>query len=225
MSAEWPWIPRLTARGTLRTAMAHSALRRMLQSWNKLCFTGGRMEVRLWLPGRGIQGDPDSTGFWPGIWTLGNLARAGYGGSSFGTWPYTYDTCDEAIKQNYTVSLAPGQRINRCVADPGPGLHPHQGRGAFPASKLRPLPHEAFTQGSAALSDMLPPLVCAGAPEIDVLEAGIGTASQSYQLAPFSRDWDLDMEHVYAPARCLPTAHSRKCPARMLVHCAARPPP
>lgn len=35
------------------------------------------MEVRLSLPG-----EPDTQGLWPGVWTLGNLGRAGYGGAS-----------------------------------------------------------------------------------------------------------------------------------------------
>jgi len=35
-------------------------------------FTGGYMEVRLSLPG-----EPDTQGLWPGVWTLGNLGRAG----------------------------------------------------------------------------------------------------------------------------------------------------
>jgi beta-glucanase (GH16 family) len=41
----------------------------MLQSWNKLCFKGGVMEVSASLA------EPAGvTGLWPGIWTLDNLA-------------------------------------------------------------------------------------------------------------------------------------------------------
>ena len=58
----------------------------MLQSWNQLCFTGGYIEVGVNLPGR-----PDVSGYWPGVWTMGNLGRAGYGASNEGTWPYAYD--------------------------------------------------------------------------------------------------------------------------------------
>lgn len=75
----------------------------MLQSWNKLCFTGGYIEVSVSLPG-----SPQIAGFWPGahlqlvsrgrdlltldpvlpgVWTMGNLARAGYGATTEGVWP------------------------------------------------------------------------------------------------------------------------------------------
>lgn len=73
----------------------------MLQSWNKLCFTGGFIEVSVSLPG-----SPQISGFWPGeptsrhdptfvaellhhigVWTMGNLARAGYGATTQGVWP------------------------------------------------------------------------------------------------------------------------------------------
>ena len=61
----------------------------MLTSWNKFCFTTGYIEVSVSLPG-----SSDVAGFWPGIWTMGNLGRAGYGATTDGTWPYTYDSCD-----------------------------------------------------------------------------------------------------------------------------------
>lgn len=62
----------------------------MLQSWNKLCFQWSYyMEVAVVLPGTSKVG-----GFWPGVWTMGNLGRPGYGGTTDGLWPYTYDSCD-----------------------------------------------------------------------------------------------------------------------------------
>lgn len=60
----------------------------MLQSWNKLCFTGGYIEVSMSFPG-----DSKIMGYWPGAWTLGNLGRPGYGGTNHGVWPYTYNEC------------------------------------------------------------------------------------------------------------------------------------
>lgn len=73
----------------------------MLQSWNKLCFTGGYIEVSVSLPGT-----PQVSGFWPGecgyegqtydlrlilllagVWTMGNLGRPGYGATTEGVWP------------------------------------------------------------------------------------------------------------------------------------------
>ncbi|KAK9765951.1 hypothetical protein K7432_005330, partial [Basidiobolus ranarum] len=49
----------------------------MPQSWNKFCFTGGYLEFNVSLPGSG-----DVAGFWPGLWTMGNLGRAGYGATT-----------------------------------------------------------------------------------------------------------------------------------------------
>ena len=46
----------------------------MIQSWNKFCFTGGLVEVSVQLPG-----NTNILGFWPAIWMMGNLGRAGYG--------------------------------------------------------------------------------------------------------------------------------------------------
>lgn len=40
----------------------------MLQGWNKLCFTTGYVEVSVSLPGT-----VNAQGFWPGIWSMGNL--------------------------------------------------------------------------------------------------------------------------------------------------------
>jgi beta-glucanase (GH16 family) len=62
----------------------------MVQSWNKLCFKGGRLEASISLPGRG-----DVEGFWPGFWAMGNLGRPGYLSTTDGLWPYSYeDKCD-----------------------------------------------------------------------------------------------------------------------------------
>ena len=41
---------------------------------NKFCFTGGYVETSVQLPGAN-----NVLGFWPAIWALGNLGRAGYG--------------------------------------------------------------------------------------------------------------------------------------------------
>lgn len=55
----------------------------MIQSWNKLCVNkGAYIEVAARLPG-----DPVTGGWWPGIWTMGNLGRPGYGATNDGTWP------------------------------------------------------------------------------------------------------------------------------------------
>lgn len=153
----------------------------MLQSWNKLCFTTGILEASISLPGDGV-----TPGFWPGFWSMGNLGRPGYGATTDGTWPYTYDTCDTGTLPNQTnpdgtppaaatsgtddktdhkLSFLPGQRLSSCscqntrIPQDHPGPSPNKGRGA---------------------------------PEIDVIEAQIdtvnreGQASQSFQVAPFN---------------------------------------
>ncbi|BGP45319.1 hypothetical protein JCM10450v2_001137 [Rhodotorula kratochvilovae] len=163
----------------------------MLQSWNKFCFTGGYMEVRLSLPG-----EPTAQGYWPGVWTLGNLGRAGYGGTNEGVWPYTYDSCDVGTLPNQTwpngtdpyaakhsgsrdyggeLSWLSGQRFSACTCevdrDEHPGPNVNVGRGA---------------------------------PEIDALEGSIwrtgdrGSASQSTQVAPFTAgyQWKNVSPHV-----------------------------
>jgi beta-glucanase (GH16 family) len=57
----------------------------MLQSWNQFCFSSGYIEVALTLPGP----SSNTTGYWPGAWTMGNLGRPGYGATTDGTWPYS----------------------------------------------------------------------------------------------------------------------------------------
>ncbi|XP_006461090.1 hypothetical protein AGABI2DRAFT_204568 [Agaricus bisporus var. bisporus H97] len=146
---------------------------------NKFCFTGGYIEANVQLPGFN-----NILGFWPAIWAMGNLGRAGYGASLEGTWPYSYDTCDVGTAPNQTLnglpvaartggdpendgalSYLPGQKLSRCTCDgeshPGP-KHPD---GTF---------------------------VGRSAPEIDVFEAQINQdtliadVSQSAQWAPFN---------------------------------------
>ncbi|PQE18279.1 glycoside hydrolase family 16 protein [Rutstroemia sp. NJR-2017a WRK4] len=136
----------------------------MLQSWNKLCFKGGRVEASISLPGRG-----DWPGFWPGFWAMGNLARPGYQATTEGMWPYSYsDTCDLGITANQSasdgMSWLPGMKLPACTCKGQD--HPSSGKSR-------------------------------SAPEIDALEAsvgfigpggyekGTGSASQSYQIAPF----------------------------------------
>ncbi|KAH8915715.1 glycoside hydrolase family 16 protein [Atractiella rhizophila] len=152
----------------------------MLQSWNKFCFTGGYIEVNVSLPG-----NPDWFGLWPGAWTIGNLARPGYGATNDGVWPYSYDVCDVGTYRNQTrkdntpmatsttgdvekyggkLAYSPGQKLSACTC---PGAdHPGPMRNGKFAGR--------------------------GGPEIDILEAQswfagkVGASvSQSIQVAPF----------------------------------------
>ncbi|TRM60176.1 beta-glucan synthesis-associated [Schizophyllum amplum] len=151
----------------------------MIQSWNKFCFTTGYVEAKVSLPG-----NVNSPGFWPGVWTMGNLGRAGYGATTEGMWPYSYDACDLGTFPNQTgkdglpdnteasiwggkLSYLPGQRTSACTCEgeDHPGPKNSMGRAV---------------------------------PEIDLLEAQIdvsvfrGQASQSFQLAPFDYSYYID---------------------------------
>ncbi|KAA8564938.1 hypothetical protein EYC84_010708 [Monilinia fructicola] len=88
----------------------------MVQSWNKMCFKGGRVEASISLPGRG-----DWPGFWPGFWSMGNLGRPGYQATTEGMWPYSYwDKCDYGITANQSstdgISWLPGMKLPACSA-------------------------------------------------------------------------------------------------------------
>ncbi|CAI5721303.1 hypothetical protein KXD40_004709 [Peronospora effusa] len=132
----------------------------MVQSWNKLCFQGGMLEVRAQLPGAvskasknpdlalGESGEVKTTKFyptWPGIWMMGNLGRAIFSASTNRMWPFSYDKCEPDVFD------PKNQRINACNDNPGYGLNPNQGRGA---------------------------------PEIDILEGSGLVISSSLQIAP-----------------------------------------
>ncbi|RHZ45797.1 SKN1/KRE6 family beta-glucan synthesis-associated protein, partial [Aspergillus thermomutatus] len=151
----------------------------MLQSWNKLCFSGGRLEASISLPGSG-----DVSGFWPGFWAMGNLARPGYAATTEGMWPYSYhDKCDAGITPNQSstdgISYLPGMRLPACTC----------------AGEEHPSPGKSRS-----------------APEIDVIEASvislnnnpnavIGSVSQSLQMAPFDIWYmpDYEFTAVYDP--------------------------
>ncbi|RFU29764.1 hypothetical protein B7463_g6583, partial [Scytalidium lignicola] len=169
-----------TANGTLNIRFdafqSHNLNYRsgMLQSWNKLCFKGGRMEASISLPGRG-----DVEGFWPGFWAMGNLGRPGYPATTDGLWPYSYwDKCDYGITPNQSspdgLSLLPGMRLPACTCKGQD--HPSPGNSR-------------------------------SAPEIDGLEASVGfiqpplgkatgTASQSFQAAPFDIWYQPDYDYL-----------------------------
>ncbi|KAL4918181.1 beta-glucan synthesis-associated protein-domain-containing protein [Aspergillus aurantiobrunneus] len=149
----------------------------MLQSWNKMCFSGGRLEASISLPG-----DGEVSGFWPGFWAMGNLGRPGYAASTEGMWPYSYhDECDAGITPNQSspdgISYLPGMRLPGCTC-PGSD-HPSPGRA-------RSAPELDVIEASVA------PL---SGDETRV----IGSVSQSLQMAPFDIWYmpDYDYAAVY----------------------------
>lgn len=134
----------------------------MVQSWNKLCFKGGRLEASLSLPG-----DGHIEGFWPGFWAMGNLARPGHAATTDGLWPYSYhDGCDAGITPNQSspdgINFLPGMRLPGCTCPNSD--HPSPGHA-------RSAPEIDVIEGSTA------PLNGDG--------PYIGSASQSLQTAPF----------------------------------------
>ncbi|KAJ2919796.1 hypothetical protein MD484_g531, partial [Candolleomyces efflorescens] len=156
----------------------------MVQTWNKFCFTGGLIETSIRLPGSNAIG-----GFWPAVWTMGNLARAGYGASAHGNWPYTYEACDVGTLPNQTypgtmtplaavtngdqynndmLSYLPGQRLSACTC-PGES---HPG----------PMKSDGSYVGRSS-------------PEIDIIEAtienGVGYGSLSGQWAPYNAEYAI----------------------------------
>lgn len=157
----------------------------MIQSWNKFCFTGGLIETSIRLPGSSAV-----SGLWPAVWTMGNLGRAGFGATTDGLWPYSYDSCDVGTLPNQTypggqtptaalvngdqyangvLSYLPGQRLSACTC----AGESHPG----------PIRKDGTYVGRSA-------------PEIDVVEAtvvtGIGYASLSAQWAPFDAGYLAD---------------------------------
>ncbi|KAI0269100.1 glycoside hydrolase family 16 protein [Russula aff. rugulosa BPL654] len=154
----------------------------MLSHRNKLCFTGGMIEASVQLPGTSAK-----AGFWPAVWTMGNLGRAGYGATVDGLWPYSYDSCDVGTlpgqvypgtqtpiaalengdpEHDNILSLLPGQRLSACTCAGESHPGPKNQDGSF---------------------------VGRSAPEIDLFEALIdgnrGQVSQSAQWAPFNAEY------------------------------------
>jgi len=118
---------------------------------------------------------------------MGNLGRPGYGASSDGLWPYTYDSCDVGTFPNQTYQNGSG---------PAAALHTDAGRAKY-NFELSWLPGQRVSACTCSGEDHPGPSNSKGrgAPEIDVLEAqknklGPGAkVSQSAQFAPFSHDY------------------------------------
>ncbi|KAI0647690.1 glycoside hydrolase family 16 protein [Trametes meyenii] len=151
----------------------------MLSTWNKFCFTTGYIEVSVSMPGT-----PNAPGLWPAVWTMGNLGRAGYGATTEGTWPYSYDACDVGTFPNQTT------------ADKQPEAAATGGSGG---SALSFLPGQRLSSCTCPNSDHPGPSVNVGrgVPEIDVFETQIDVSrfqsqlSQSYQTAPYNYQYEF----------------------------------
>lgn len=140
-----------------------------------MCFTGGRIEAAISLPGRG-----DIEGFWPGFWAMGNLGRPGYPATTDGLWPYTYhDECDVGITPNQSssdgLSLLPGMRLPACTCDGQD--HPNSGKSRA-APEIDALEASSGFMGPGSY------------------DGATGTASQSAQVAPFDIWYQPDYDYV-----------------------------
>eukprot|EP00966_Prymnesium_polylepis_P008664 199854-Prymnesium_polylepis.1 len=98
----------------------------MIQSWNKFCFQEGVVELSARMPGpHGSQ-----EGLWPGFWMMGNLGRATFERSTDGFWPWIFDECVPWDHEDCDANQCTSQKVSACMADPGYGFNPYQGRGA-----------------------------------------------------------------------------------------------
>lgn len=178
----------------------------MMSSWNKFCFTGGRLEASVVLPGAN-----DVGGFWPAVWLMGNrkytplsqswsctaadaghstsdpiclVGRAGFGATTHGTWPYLYDSCDVGTLPNQTYPPEQGG---------GPEAALVGGEGG---QELSWLPGQRLSACTCPGEDHPGPILPdgtlkgRGAPELDLFEAMAtdhgNFMSMSLQVAPFN---------------------------------------
>ncbi len=95
-----------------------------------------------------LPGDHFHSGFWPALWTMGNLGRAGYMQSTTGYWPYSYNTCGLGSEGQDWSKNRP-QSLSACPDPPGfdrtkYGMAPGVGRGApeFDIFEVRWAPQE-----------------------------------------------------------------------------------
>jgi len=164
----------------------------MIQSWNKFCFTGGLIEAAVQLPG-----SSDKAGFWPAVWTMGNLGRAGFGASVDGLWPYSYDSCDVGTLPNQTY---PGTQTPLAAVENGDPQHDNQ-LSLLPGQRLSACTCPGESHPGPVRSDGS--YVGRSAPEIDLFEALVfnerGQVSQSAQWAPFNAQysWQNTSSNVY----------------------------
>jgi beta-glucan synthesis-associated protein KRE6 len=145
----------------------------MVQSWNQMCFKGGRLEASIQLPAAG-----DTVGLWPGFWTIGNLGRAGYAATTEGMWPYSYsDVCDAGITPNQSshdgISWLPGMRLPSCTC----------------AGEDHPTP------GNSRSAPELDVLEATIGP-FDASGNSIGHVSQTFQVAPFDIFYQVNTDWV-----------------------------
>lgn len=199
-----------TANGSLRVRLEqhpeHNLNFRggMLQSWNKFCYRGGLIMARVQMPGfRNVNG------LWPAIWTMGNLGRAGYGATTQGTWPYSYDVCDVGTVKNQTLFTPqnPTGWPNGTTQLGGATMfnkkHNTRALSFLPGQKLS----RCTCKGDdhpGPWDDKKNQYVGRAAPEIDLFEVQAGqngiSLSQSCQMAPYNWQYNITHDNRTGPA-------------------------
>lgn len=150
-----------------------------MQTWNRFCFTGGYIEASVSLPGRS-----NVYGLWPAVWTMGNLGRAGYGGSLDGMWPYTYDSCDVGTLKNQSLNgMSVLLNVELMVGKPE---IPYEDGDSRNFGHLSYLPGQRLSACTCPDDPDHPgpkhengSFVGRGAPEIDMFEAAVCLTSRS----------------------------------------------
>lgn len=202
-----------------------------MQSWNKFCFTQGRIEVATSLPGSNL-----ISGLWPAAWIMGNLGssldlllpqpfhfrptsthsdsiagRAGYGASLEGLWPYSYESCDIGTLPNQTSPTG------------GPAFLTTQGLPQYNFD-LSYLPGQRLSACTCPGEPHPGPVLSDGsfrgrsASEIDIFEATAsptlgGMISQSAQWGPMNPNYyfvnatTADVEYYTSPYDTIPNTY------------------
>ncbi|KAI0321090.1 beta-glucan synthesis-associated [Amylostereum chailletii] len=177
-----------TANGALELTLSKKSTHNldyqggMVTTWNKFCFTGGLIEAAVTLPGA-----PNILGFWPAVWTMGNLGRVGYGATTEGLWPYSYDACDFGALPNQTLGGLPAATL-----DPEAGDQYHDNKLSFlPGQRLSRCTCKGESHPGPVHSDGT--YVGRASPEIDMFEAVAsdkgGNSSQTGQFAPYNYNY------------------------------------
>jgi hypothetical protein len=181
----------------------------------------------------------DKPRLWPAIWTMGNLGRAGYGGSLDGMWPYSYDSCDVGTLANQTLNGASSTSfcmakrtlhrgitsVKGCAENPSdlPTVALTEGDPDYGGS-LSYLPGQRLSRCTCPSDTTHPGPVFANgtfkgraAPEIDLFEALvttdtlIGEVSQSGQWAPFNPNYDVGLRWPLCPGVSVARAAASDC--------------
>ncbi|KAJ7503563.1 glycoside hydrolase family 16 protein [Mycena galericulata] len=169
----------------------------MISFWNQFCFMGGILVSSVTLPGT-----TNVLGLWPAVWAMGNLGRAGYGGSLDSHALLVFLPCHtpRVPAQSSSIPSFPPSSTRTPLTPDRCGRTP-----TTPAMSARPnytlpdnsVPQAAFDTGGAnkdaELSFLPGQRLSACTCAIDVFEATIGGSgaalvgqvSQSAQWAPF----------------------------------------